>query len=122
MSLKSFFISIEDDALAAIKAAGHVFESFAVGETQKLVAEVKTTDLGTTALNLINAVNSSSTTGVDKLSMVVGALVPALTKLQAGGGLAGLATSIESFALEFAQSAYNDFKTNVVSHIGSAAS
>lgn len=121
MSLKTFFVQIEEGALEALKAAGHVIEGFAIGETQQLVAQVKATDLGTTALNLVNAVSGHAASGEDKLTMVVSALVPALTKLQAAGGLGGLATSIEGFALEFAQSVYNDFKANVLAHLAAKA-
>ena len=118
MSLKTLIVTIEEGAEDALKSIGGFLESFALGETQKLVAQVKQTDLGTTALNLIQAVNSHTGTGEEKLQMVVAALVPALTKLQNAGGLSGLVTSIEGFALEFAQSAYNDFKAILLAKFG----
>ncbi len=120
MSLKTFVVQIEDGMLDALKAAGTVLENFILGETQKLVAEVKASDLGTTALNIISALESHTGTGEEKFEMLVAAVVPALTKLVAGGGLAGLATTVEDFAIEFAQSAYNDFKANVLSKIATA--
>ena len=113
MSLKTILVTIEDTALAALKSAGTVLEGVVISDSQKLVAEVKQTDLGTTALNIISALESHTGTGAEKMEMLVADVVPALTKLVASGGLKGLVVSIESFALEFAQSAFNDFKAAI---------
>lgn len=118
MSLKTFIVQIEDAALEALKSAGTVLEAFVITESQKLVAEAKASNLGTLALNLIEVFASHDATGAQKMASVVGALVPAIETFVAGGGLKGLAVSAEDFALEFAQSAYNDFKANVLSKVG----
>lgn len=110
MSLKTILIAVEQDVLDFLTGAGKAIAAFAISETQKLVAEVKQTDLGTLALNLVQLLASHDLAGPAKLDAVVAALVPALTALEAKGGLAGLVTSIEDFARELAQSAYNDFK------------
>ena len=104
------FAELADDVLAVLKAAGKEIETFVMSEGQKLVASVKQTGLGTTALNIISALESHTATGTEKMEMLIAALVPALNSLEANGGLKGLVTSIEDFAREFAQSAYNDFK------------
>lgn len=104
------FAELADDVLAVIKAAGKPVETFVMSELQKLVAETKQTTLGTDAFNLISALESSPAPGATKMAAVVAALVPIASDFVAGGGLPGLAVSVENFVREFAQSAYNDFK------------
>lgn len=104
---------LTDDALAVLKAAGKDVVGFALSEGQKLVAEAKQSNLGTLALNLIQIMENHTMSGVSKMSAVVGALIPAVQEFIAGGGLKGLLTSVLSFALEFAQSVYNDFKADI---------
>lgn len=104
----SFVTVLEQDAIDILKAAGHAIEAFAISETQKLVAQAKTTPLGTLALNLVGVFESHDMSGEAKMASVVAALVPAITALVAGGGLPGLGVSIADFALEFAQSSFND--------------
>lgn len=106
----SIFAEIGDDILAVIKEAGKEIETFTMSEGQKLIAMAKQTQLGTDAMNLISALESSTTSGATKMAAVVAALVPIATDFAADGGLAGLETSVEDFVREFAQSAYNDFK------------
>lgn len=55
--------------------------------------------------------------GSEKLETVVAALVPLITKLGASGGLSAVIASVESFAIEFAQSVFQDFKQNVVAKL-----
>ena len=109
MSLKTFIVKAEETALAALKEAGTIIEHFVISEEQALVAKVKASDLGTTAMNLISAFTSHAGSGEEKMSMLIGAVMPALKKVEAVGGLEGLKTSVEDFAREFGQSAYNDF-------------
>jgi hypothetical protein len=108
--LKTVLVQVEETALDALKATGTVLEGFVITEGQKLVAEAKQSDLGSTALNLVAALESHNGTGAEKMEMLVAAVVPAIVKFIAVGGLAGLATSVESFALEFGQSVFNDFR------------
>ncbi len=113
MSVSTILVAIETDALDVLKAAGKAFETFIITEGQKLVAEVKQTYVGTVALNVVQALESQTMTGEQKLETVVSAVVPLITKLVASGGISGAIASVESFALEFAQSVYNDFKADV---------
>ena len=109
----SIFVELEDDAIEILKSAGKAIEAFVLSEGQKLVAEVKQTYVGTVALNVISALQNHTMSGTDKLGAVVSAVVPLIQKLIATGGITGAITSVESFALEFAQSVYNDFKASI---------
>lgn len=120
MSLSTILVAVETDALDVLKAAGKAFETFIITEGQKLVAEVKQTYVGTVALNIVQALENQSLSGEEKLETVVSAVVPLITKLAASGGLSSAIASVESFALEFAQSVYNDFKADVAKITGSA--
>lgn len=106
----SVFAELADDVLEVLKAAGKEVVTFVMSEEQKLVATAKQTRLGTDALNLISALESSSTSGATKMAAVVAALIPIATDFVATGGLSGLVNSVEDFVREFAQSVYNDFK------------
>ncbi len=110
MTIKTFIVKAEETALAALKTAGTILEHFVVSEVQSLVAEVKTTPLGTTAMNIVSALTAHSGSGEEKMEMLIASVTPALTKLKAAGGLNSLGASIEDFAKEFGQSVYNDFK------------
>lgn len=121
MTLKTVLVSIEDTALDALKAAGTVLDGFVISDGQKLVAEVKQTNLGTTALNVVSALDSKTMSGSDKMEIVVAALVPAITTLVSSGGLSGLVVTVEDFALEFAQSVFNDFKASVLPKLDAVA-
>ena len=112
---------LEDDAVAVLKAAGKIVVPFVLTEGQKLVAEVKQTYVGTVAMNVVSALENQQMDGSEKLATVVAAVVPLITKLVASGGVSGAIASVESFALEFAQSVYNDFKADAAAVIAKAA-
>lgn len=118
MSLKTVLVTIETSALAALKEAGHIIEDFVISETQKLVALVKASDLGTKAMNIVSELESATDTGSEKMAKLIGMVAGDLADLHAAGGLAGLETSIESFAKEFGQSVYNDFKAAAAGVVG----
>ncbi|WP_267386548.1 hypothetical protein [Sphingomonas sp. GC_Shp_3] len=110
VTLKTFLIEAEDTAIAALKAAGHLIESFAVTECQKLVAQAKTLPVGTIAMNIVSALESHDASGPEKMVALIGAVTPALSILSTSDGLKGLETSVEDFAKEFGQSVFNDFR------------
>lgn len=114
MSLHTVLVTIEGDALAALRQVGHVIESVVVSETQALVAQVKNGDLGTKAMNIIAELASSADSGEQKMARLIGLVVGDLAALHAAGGIAGLTITVEDFAREFGQSAYNDFKAATV--------
>ncbi len=116
----SIFAELEDDAIAILKAAGKAIETFVLSEGQKLVAEVKQTYVGTVALNVISALQSQAMSGDDKLGAVVSAVVPLIQKLISSGGISSAISSVESFALEFCQSVYNDFKAAIAKVVAPA--
>lgn len=116
----SIFAELEDDAIAILKGAGKAIETFVLSEGQKLVAEVKQTYVGTVTLNIISALENHSMSGADKLGAVVSAIVPLIQKLVATGGVSGAISSVESFALEFAQSVFNDFKASIAKLVAPA--
>lgn len=114
MTLKTVLVEIEDAALDALKAAGHIFENIVVTNTQTVVAKLKTLPIATTAMNLISSLVAHAGTGESKMNMLVGALTAGLQQVQASGGLVGLAISLLDLAKEFGQSLYNDFKAAAV--------
>jgi hypothetical protein len=118
--MTSIITILADDAIAALKAAGIAVESFVLPEGQKLVAQAKQTTLGTLALNLIQVFENHDLDGAAKMTAVVAALVQAIEKFVAGGGLPGLVTSVEDFALEFGQSVFNDFKADIANVVAPA--
>jgi hypothetical protein len=106
-------VQLEDDVVSFLKSAGKEFVSFFLSEGQKLVAAAKQTYLGTLALNLVQTLESQALTGEQKMETVIAMITPAIQKFVASGGLPGLVTSVEDFAIEFAQSVYNDFRADI---------
>lgn len=111
-------VEIEDDVLSFLRAAGKAVETFALSEGQKLVAAAKETFVGTAVTNIISALESNTMSGAEKMETVVTAAIPLVEKLVASGGIGALVTSVEDFALEFCQSAYNDFKAAAEKALG----
>ena len=56
-----------------------------------------------------------------KLANVVTAVTPLIEKFVAAGGISGAIASVESFAIEFAQSVYNDFKADAAAVLAKQA-
>jgi hypothetical protein len=109
MSLKTILVTIEEHAIAELRHIGGIIEQVVISIGQKLVAEVKDSDLGTRAMNLISDLASKEMDGKAKMAKLLDDITGDLQALHAAGGLKGLETSIENFAKEFGQSAYNDF-------------
>ena len=120
--MSSIIVEIEDDVLTFLKSAGKAVETFALSESQKLVAEVKQTYVGTVAMNVIQALESQEMDTAEKFDAVVTAIVPLIQKLIASGGISGAVASVESFAREVAQSAYNDLKADIAKIAGNGTS
>jgi hypothetical protein len=112
---------LEADVVTFLKAAGKEVETFFLTETQKLVAQAKATYLGTLGLNLIQTLESQTLSDEAKMATVVAMIAPAIQKFVDNGGLPGLVTSVEDFALEFCQSLYNDFKADLAKVVAPAA-
>lgn len=82
-----FGIHILTDAqLAALKAAGHEVETFAVSEASKAVSVLKTTDIGAAVTSAINTVEHGANpdgtpmTGAEKFASVVQTALPLIAK------------------------------------------
>ena len=109
MTLKTVLVEIEDTAIDVLKEAGTIIEGIVITIGQQLVAKAKATPVGTMAMNVISLLESHQMTGEAKMASLIGMVTPAITHLEASGGLKGLETSVDDFVREFAQSAFNDF-------------
>ena len=86
MSLKTVLVTIETSALAALRHAGHIIEDVVISIGQKLVAEVKQSDLGTRAMNLISELASTDHDGPTKMANLLDQLRDDVNALHAAGG------------------------------------
>lgn len=120
-TVSTILIEVETDVLDFLKSAGKELKSFALTETAKLVAEVKATYVGTVAMNLIQVFDSQEMTAAEKFDAVVTTVVPLINKLVASGGVSKAIVSVEDFARELVQSAYNDLKAALAKVAGEAA-
>ncbi|UAK25510.1 hypothetical protein [Sphingomonas nostoxanthinifaciens] len=105
---KLFVGFLSSAQLTAHHAAGHAVEQFALSETQKVVATLKTTSIGATVTADITALKDSTLTGAEKYEQVVANTAPLVLSYVTGGGLASLASDAADVARELVQSLYND--------------
>ncbi|UAK25681.1 hypothetical protein [Sphingomonas nostoxanthinifaciens] len=118
---KLFVGFLSSAQLTALHAAGHAVEQFALSETQKVVATLKTTSIGATVTADIKALEDSTLIGAEKFEQVVANTAPLVLPYVTGGGLASLAADAGDVARELVQSLYNDAATALKTAAASAA-
>lgn len=77
--------------------------------TQKAVALLKQTSIGTAVANLISLASLSSAPGQDKFAAVLSAIEGAYNAFVSNGGLAGLIATGVSVLRQLVQSLFDDF-------------
>lgn len=109
MSLKTILVTVEEAAVAELKKIAGVIETTVITLAQKLAAEVLDSDLGTRTMNLISDLANKEMSDADKMNALLADITGDLDALHKAGGLKGLEVSVENFAKEFGQTAYNAF-------------
>jgi hypothetical protein len=104
---KLFIHFLNDDQIAALKAAGHNLEVAAVTAGQHAVALIKASPVGSQITNMIHTVESQSMTGAEKAASVLVQAVPLIASFVADHG-ASLIASVEDTGREVIQSLFND--------------
>jgi hypothetical protein len=116
----SFFgIHILTDAqLKALEDAGHKVESYVVTEADKALLAIKQ-DKGIigTIMADINAIDSSTMTGLQKMETVVANTMPIVLKVLTGGGVSVVLQDVEDVTRALTQGVYNDFKSTSLGKI-----
>ena len=104
----------------ALKAAADTAEHVALSEAQKAVAVLKTTPVGTAAVDAINAMAATDKTGPEKLEGAVAAVAPAVLDYVQKGGIKAVLADVESVGRELVQSTFDDIKSASAGSIASA--
>lgn len=84
-----------------------ILEAFALTETQKAVAALKTTTIGASVADSINALKNEQLSGTEKFERVVAFTLPLIATFVAGDGKPAL-KDVEDVGRALVQEIYND--------------
>lgn len=115
MTIATVLADIEDEAKIWETKAVTFLKGVAITETQKAVALLKQTSVGTAVANLVSSFQYSTLAGADKLTHVLAAADGVYTAFVAAGGLSGLLTVGVSVLRQLIQSVFDDFAAALAS-------
>lgn len=95
----------------AIKTGVDEAGNFLSLESDRVVAALKQTSLGTVVANVISAVDNDDLSGSQKFEKVLSAVGPEVLNYIQRGGVPALIDDVEDIARQLVQSVYNDFKS-----------
>ena len=119
MSLLGIHV-LTDAQFAALKAAGHSVQTFAISEAEKAVIALKQTDIGAAVANDIQAIASKDLTGPQKFEAVLANTLPLVLKFATGGGFAAVEKDVEDIARSLVQAVFNDVKSTTAGSVAGA--
>ena len=113
MSIASFFSNIfgtvPHPAISAAPATTvAAVKTFANSESSKVIAGLKTTDIGEAVAADVAAMSSATLTGPEKFAAVVSNTVPLILKYASGGGIAAVEADVLGIAQGLVQEIYLD--------------
>lgn len=119
MSIASFFeklfSDLPDASAAAITTTPTVaitaVKTFAGSEASKIIAGLKTTDIGAAVIADIAVVESTDLTGAQKFEQVVANTAPLILKYVTGGGIAAVESDVLGIAQGLVQTVYLDVQS-----------
>lgn len=100
--LVAFLVTTAESAFAAVKdeveKIAHVAETVAASGLQVALAKAKDSDLGTRAMNLLEAIEEKGMSVADKAAHILPMLEDDFTAFEDAGGIEGVGLSIAHFA------------------------
>ena len=112
MSISTFFAHLFGTQNAAVDAAPATtvaaVKAFGSSEASKIVAALKTTDIGAAVAADVAAVQSTNQTGEQKFAAVLSNTIPLIVKYASGGGITALEADVEGIARALVQEVYVD--------------
>ena len=113
----SVFAELTDDAVAFLKAGGHLVKAFVTSEADKAQVYLKQAaenePLVTKTLNLVSDLESKQMTGAAKMDAVVEDILDGVTTALAEGGFGHLVSEAASLARGLGQMVFTDLRAGL---------